>query len=140
MTRWSPKGSITAQILIDIVHTLDHLGVFDRSGGKIPFLLLDGHGSRFALDFLQYIMDPLHEWAICIGVPYGTALWQVGDASEQNGAYKMALARAKENLIKEKIRKCMPPTIEPYEIVPLLNTAWGKSFGHPISNKKAIAD
>ena len=102
MTRWSPKGSITAQTLIDIVHTLDHRRVFNRLGGQIPFLLLNGHGSRFALDFLQYIMDPLHEWAVCIDVPYGTALWQVGDASKQNGAYKMALARAKENLIKEK--------------------------------------
>ena len=52
----------------------------------------------------------------------------------------MALSRAKENVIKEKIKKCIPPTIEPYEIIPLLNTAWGESFGRPISNKKAIAD
>ena len=140
LTRWSPKGSITAQILIDILHTLDHLGVFDRSGGRIPFLLLDGHGSRFAMEFLNYIMDPLHLWAVCIGVPYGTALWQVGDASEQNGAYKMALTRAKENLIKQKIKKCMPPTIEPYEIIPLLNTAWERSFERVLSNRKAIAD
>ena len=34
----------------------------------------------------------------------------------------------------------MPPTIEPYEIIPLLNTAWGGYFGRPISNKKSIAD
>jgi len=95
LTRWSPKGSITAHILIDIVHTLDHLQVFNRSEGQIPFLLLDGHGSRFALDLLQYIMDPLHEWAVCIGVLYGTALWQAGDSSEKNDAYKTALARAK---------------------------------------------
>jgi hypothetical protein len=30
-------------------------GVFDRSKGIPPFLLLDGHGSRFELKFLQYI-------------------------------------------------------------------------------------
>jgi len=30
--------------------------------------------------------------------------------------------------------------IEPYKIIPLLNTAWGKSFGRPVSNRKAIAD
>ena len=31
LTRWSPKGSITAEILIDILATLDHHGVFKRS-------------------------------------------------------------------------------------------------------------
>ena len=117
LTRWSSKGSITAQILIDILHTLDYLQVIDQSEGRILSLLHDGHGSRFALEFLQYIMNPLYEWVVCIGVPYETALWQVSDASEQNGAYKIALVRAKENLIRDKIKKCMPPTIEPYEII-----------------------
>mmetsp|Transcript_12989 Transcript_12989/g.15241 ORF Transcript_12989/g.15241 Transcript_12989/m.15241 type:complete len:145 (-) Transcript_12989:100-534(-) len=51
MIRWSPKGSITSEILTDILRELDHLKVFDRSGGKKPFLLLDGHGSRFELPF-----------------------------------------------------------------------------------------
>ena len=34
MTRWSPKGSITTNILTDILRELDHLQVFDCSGGK----------------------------------------------------------------------------------------------------------
>ena len=34
----------------------------------------------------------------------------------------------------------MPPTIEPYEIIPLLNTAWEQSFERVLSNRKAIAD
>ena len=46
LTRWSPKGSITSDILIDILATLDRLKVFDRSNSKLHFLLLDGHGSR----------------------------------------------------------------------------------------------
>ena len=49
-------------ILIDILVILDHLKVFDRVEGRKPCLLLDGHGSRFALDFLKYVIDPLHEW------------------------------------------------------------------------------
>ena len=92
LTRWSPKGSITAEILIDILATLDHHGVFKRSQGRMPFLLLDGHGSRFHPSFAKYIMDPDHPWAVCIGVPYGTALWQVGDLSKHNGTCKIALA------------------------------------------------
>ena len=58
LTRWSPKGSITSEILVDILGTLDHLGVFDRNAGKKSFLLLDGHESRLGLPFLSYINDP----------------------------------------------------------------------------------
>ena len=140
LTQWSPKGSITGEILTDILATLDYHQVFDRSERKKPFLLLDGHGSRFAHNFLKYIMHPDHSWSVCIGVPYGTALWQVGDSSEQNGAYKVALTKAKENLIKQKHKKMMKLTIEPYEIIPLVNHAWAQSFARPISNRKAIAE
>ena len=87
---------------MDILVTLDHLQVFDQSDGDQPFLLLDGHGSRLGLPFLSYINDAAHKWVVCIGVPYGTSLWQVGDSSEQNGAYKMALARIKKQLLKRK--------------------------------------
>ena len=45
LTRWSKKGSITSEILVNILKMLDHLGVFDCSKGSCPFLLLDGHGS-----------------------------------------------------------------------------------------------
>ena len=73
--RWSEKGSITTEILRDILATLDILEVYPRTGGRIPCVLLDGHGSRFGLPFLEYITNPLHEWCILIGVPYGTTLW-----------------------------------------------------------------
>ena len=82
LTQWIPKGSITSAILINMLATLDHLKVFDRTGGRKLFLLLDVHGSRFALDFLKYVIDQLHEWVVYVGVPYGTALWQVGDSSD----------------------------------------------------------
>ena len=66
---------MTSDILTSIVETLDVLEVFDRSKGKTPFILLDGHGSRLRLSFLDYINDPLYPWAACIGVPYGISLW-----------------------------------------------------------------
>jgi len=72
--RWSTKGSMTSEILRDICAELDFLGVFDRSGGCMPFFLLDGHGSRIQLPFLEYVNNALHLWCACIGVPYGTDL------------------------------------------------------------------
>lgn len=74
LVRWSPKGSITSEILAEIYEVLDYLKVFDRSGGAIPFFLLDGHGSRVELPFLKYVNNPDHMWCACLGVPYGTDL------------------------------------------------------------------
>ena len=48
-----------------------------------------------AVSPLSLINDPDHKWAICIGVPYGTALWQVGDAEEQNGHFNIMSVKAK---------------------------------------------
>ena len=98
---FTPKSSITSDILRDILSILDILKVFDHAGGRrCPFLLLDRH--RVELPFLSYINDAAHTWVACIGVPYGTALWQVGDSSEQNGAYMMALGKYKKELIAKK--------------------------------------
>jgi len=97
MCRWTPKSSIDGSILLDIVKTLDILQVFraERANSLVPMLLVDAHGSRFDLNFLEYINNPETEWCVCIGVPYGTSLWQVGDSSQQNGSYKMASAKFK---------------------------------------------
>jgi hypothetical protein len=80
---------------------MDELDLFPRDDEVKPFLLLDGHGSRLELPFLQYIYGVSHEWVVCIGVPYGTSYWQVADSSEQNGSYKMALSAAKKELVKK---------------------------------------
>ena len=97
-----PKGSITSEILIAILDTLDVIGCIDRTDGLKLFLLVDGHGSRFQTDCLRYVIEPTHEWAVCINVPYSTTMWQVGDLSEQNEAYKTGLTRAKEKFIAKK--------------------------------------
>jgi hypothetical protein len=80
---------------------MDKLNLFDCTGGVIPFLLLDGHGSRFELPFFR-VHKKDHEWKVCIGVPYGSSYWQVGFSPEQNGWFKMALAKEKFELVDRK--------------------------------------
>jgi hypothetical protein len=70
----SESGSITSNILKDVLTYLDNKLAFNRSEAD-PFLLLDGHGSRFELPFLDYINNEETKWTVCIGVPYGTNLW-----------------------------------------------------------------
>jgi hypothetical protein len=64
---------------------MDEIDLFPRTpDGPNPFLLLDGHGSRFKLPFMEYINQPETLWFICIGVLYGKSYLQVGDLPEQN--------------------------------------------------------
>ena len=77
MTRFTSKGSIDGSIILDIIKTIDILGVHDseRAQGIKPMLLLDAHSSRFDVQFLEYIDTPATEWVVCIVVPYDTSLW-----------------------------------------------------------------
>ena len=134
------SGSITSELLVSFLNKMDDLELFPRQDGLKPFLLLDGHGSRLELPFLQYVNDEDHRWIVCIGVPYGTSYWQVGDSSEQNGSYKMALTKSKRELVIKKQRSCFKnPRVEPYEIVMIVHEAWKKSFGRVEFNREAIA-
>ena len=134
----SPKACITSTMLAEMLKTMDSFELFDRSTGKKPFLLLDGHHSRFELPFLDYILDKNHEWNVCIGVPYGTHLWQVGDSEAQNGSFSIAITKAKEELfhLKPENNKNFSST----DIIPLINMAWPKSFGRKEAAKRAIAE
>ena len=82
LSRWNESATMTSNILVDVLKTLDCLDVVKRVGKKRPFLLIDGHKSRLEMLFLQYINTPVDHWVVCLGVPYGTALWQVGDSKE----------------------------------------------------------
>ena len=90
---------------MEILQTLDKLGMYstERAEGKTPFFMLDRHGYCLELSFLKYIneKDTGHEWVCCIGVPYGTSVWPVGDSSEQNGYYKMAYVSFKRKSMAE---------------------------------------
>jgi hypothetical protein len=135
------SGSITSELLASFLKHMDDLQVFPRDDPNVkPFLLLDGHGSRLELPFLSYVNNEEHPWVVCIGVPYGTSYWQVGDSTEQNGSYKMAITKAKTELVLKKQRCCWENArVETYEIVVVVNAAWEKSFARVEQNKKAIA-
>ena len=141
LCEWTENGSITSDILRKVLNVLDELLVFDRTTGITPVVLLDGHGSRVQLPFLQYINNPEHLWAVIIGVPYGTSLWQVGDSKEQNGSYKMALSRFKKKLIQRKEKYMLDRlTIETTDIMLMINYAWDLSFKRVEPNKIAISE
>ena len=54
-------GSITSELLAPCLEYMDKLEHFLRIDGLKPFLLLDGHGSRLKLPFLQYVNNPNHQ-------------------------------------------------------------------------------
>jgi hypothetical protein len=137
----SPSGGITADLLISILKYIDNLNVFNRQeGGPTPLLIVDGHESRLDTSFLEYINDSTHKWFVSLGVPYATSYWQVGDASEQNGQFKMEMTRAKRILTSFKSDKSMKIGINYTDVMPLINKSWDKSFGCIPTNQKAIAD
>ena len=128
--------------MTNIFKRIDDLKLYeaDRKDGLTPFALLDGHGSRFDVQFLEYINELSHKWNMCLGVPYGTALWQVADSSEQHGRFKMNLNKAKRELYNLRIDSCMQDMhLMRTDIVPLVAKCWGPLFCDVAANKRAIA-
>jgi hypothetical protein len=125
----SPKASITYQMLADMLKDIDDAKVFERApGGPKPFLLLDGHHSRMKeIPFLDYIHHPDHEWVVCIGVPYGTHIWQVEDSTQLNGLFNVLLTKIKPAYwaMKPSNKKGWTMT----DIIPLVNAVLPVSCG-----------
>ena len=142
LVRWNESATITSEILVEMLATLDVLNVIPRDDTNIkPFLLIDGHKSRLELPFLEYINTPKDHWVVCLGVPYGTALWQVGDSKEQNGSFNIALTKAKQDLLDFKLTKMTQDQyLKPTDLMPLINKAWNASFARKNKNLQAIAD
>jgi hypothetical protein len=133
----SKNGSITAELLVAMLNAVDRSRVFDRSDGIPPFLLLDGHGSRFKLEFrLQYLHSKETKWNVCIDLPYGTSYWQVGNSSEQNGCFKLALTRYKRELVLRR-NELVDAEFAIYkgDITYIVSKAWANSFAWVATNK-----
>jgi len=133
-------------IIADILKYIDSFDIFDRTEA-IPFLLLDGHGSRFGLCFLEYVNPPPpppeekdHSCTASIGTPYATNLWQVADRKEQNGKHKNETKAEKRIVIYKKGQLGLPMRVERHDIVGLVHRAWLKSFTNIETNKQAVAD
>jgi hypothetical protein len=135
----SKNGSITSQLLDNMLQIMDKLCLFDRSEGTTHCLLCDGHGSRFEEPFLKYTLESSTPRGCCIGVPYGTSLWQVGDSEEQNGTFKVERKKSKADTARENIRSGIPTTLERSDIVQIVHVAWKKLFACVNTNKRAIA-
>lgn len=82
----------------------------------------------------------MYMWCNCIGVPYDADLWQVRNSAEQNGAHNISSTKAKHEIVRRKEALSLPLTIEPYEIILIINKAWDDSFARAVTNLKAIAD
>ena len=121
---------------------MDQMEIYERiEGGPTPAVILDGHSSRLDPLFIQYVNDPTHRWNIWFGVPYATSYWQVGDSSEQNGAFKMGWSKVKKRFVSYlSDRGITPLKISNENVMPLLNQAWDLSFGKVENAKKAIAE
>jgi hypothetical protein len=136
----SKKGSITSQLLTNMLSKMDDYCLFDCNNGTNPFLLCDRHGSRFEEPFLEYTLESNMPWTCCIGVSYGTSVWQLGDSAEQNGTLKIDIKKAKAETVRCKIRAGLPATLERSDIVRIVNIAWQKSFARVNTNLRVIAE
>ena len=122
-----------------IFKTLDDLGVTQRSEGRWPAAVLDGHFTRLSAEFLEYVNNDDTKWEAGLGASYATDHWQLHDDERQNGSLSMAIGEAKTNLIRKKILHELPPNIERHEIVLIVNEATEKSFANKEHTKRALA-
>jgi hypothetical protein len=69
---YSEHGSITSELLTDMLHNIDSFKVFDQDGvkGIRPFFLLDGHGIRFEVPSIWYTLSKRHKWYACVDTPW----------------------------------------------------------------------
>jgi len=72
----SENGSITSELLKETFMNIDKHEAFDRSDGIPLFLLLDGHGSQFQLDFFALMR-------VTSGMLCWSTLWHIILASWQ---------------------------------------------------------
>ena len=134
---------------MDILKHLDIYGITDRNeGDPSPCLLVYGHGSRLSMPFLRYInnldgdgekiAEANHEWNCYIGLPNGTAYWQVGDSSEQNRRFKVNIRQEKEFIRNQHRIYREPIKIERYHVMLMIGLVWNSCFGDINGNRNTI--
>jgi hypothetical protein len=145
----SESGGITPEILVRILKHLDKHGVTNRGeGDPPPCLIVDGHGSRLSIPFLRYInnldehgntvLGANHRWKVYIGLPNGTAYWQVADSSYINGRFKLQMRREKETVLNIQQLNRELIRIKRHNVVLMIRNCWCTCFGDVSGKKKAI--
>jgi hypothetical protein len=124
--------------LTEMLHSIDNQHLFDRETSLNPFLILDGLGSCFELEFLEYIHVCETKWDVNIGLPYSTSNWQVGDSTEQNKCFKIALTKVKQSVITAKNEAGLPFEINKSDVVKPVKEAWRVSFARVETNRKVV--
>ena len=122
-----------------MVKHIEEYAKFDRTDVH-PFLLLNGHRSHFEEEFHEFVNSPEYKWKVCIGVPYGMHLWQVGDSKEQNGSFKCSCKKFKAALVQQKADHQMECKIKKTDVIQIVWTAWNDSFSRAVKNKQAAAE
>jgi hypothetical protein len=90
------------------------------------------------MPFLTYINSPGTKWNACVGLPYGTSYWHVGNSSQQNRCFKMALTKYKKELLQRKEFVGTEFATDKQEITYIVGQAWENLFACIESNKKAV--
>jgi hypothetical protein len=108
--------------------------------GSYRFCSLMAMEADLNFPFLEHITNKEYEWKVCISVPCGTPYWQVGDSMEQNGCFKMALAKAKHERVDKEENSGLVGTIEKTDIVALVGCAWNQSFARVVSSQKSVVE
>ena len=109
---------------------------------------MDGHGSRLSIPFHWYINNldekgnelggANHRWKVFIGLPNGTAYWQVADSSYINGRYELKMTKEKETVRNDQRKYNEQIRIRPYHVMLMIRQCWDSSFGDLEANRKAI--
>ena len=135
------SGGITGKILVAILTCFDSSELFPRvEGGSVPVLIVDGHQSRLHTYFVNYVNNKAHLWRILFGVPYATVLWQVGDASDHNGKFKVKWYKIKLRCMQWKDKLNLPIFLSATNIIPLTNQIFNLSYVNLVANMKATAN
>ena len=108
-------------------------------GGPVPVLIVNGHQIWTNPDLVKYVNNEAHPWRILLGVSYTTVLWQVGDASEQNGKFKVKCYDIKLKWIQWKYELNLSISLCATDITPLMNQIFHLSYGKLVANLKATA-
>ena len=56
-------------------------------------------------------------------MPYGTQIWLVRDADEENGSHKIHTFETKKKIIAQHVYLGIPPDIVKSDIIPIVNYA-----------------